>query len=1140
MVGLTVIVLALAGGRAAEAPNPAISIEPQIFPASDEAEIALKTFRPARGLKVDLFAAEPLLANPVAFTVDNQGRAYVVETYRRLAGVLDIESRVDWEDPEITRSLGANVVADDLLSGDLACRTVEENLAFLRRHLGPRAASLTGLSERVRLITPGQGGKAGLSSIFAEGFNRMGDGVAAGILAQRGQVLFGCLPDLWELRDPKGTGAATERKLLQHGYGVHVGTGSHSLHGFKIGPDGKLYFSMGDRGASVTAWDGTRVDNPESGAVFRCRLDGSHLELFATGLRNPQSLAFDQFGNLFTGDNNSDGGDPSRWVYVVEGGDSGWRVGYQYIEVPPDAEDLVRPPRPRGAWLNEGQCLPAFEGQAAFLVPPVANIANGPSGLVFYPGVGLPDRYNEHFFLCDFKGSAANSLIHAFASQPKGAGFEMVDRSVLISNTLPTDVAFGPDGRLYFSDWVQGWKPPGKGRLYRVFSEDLAGSALALETKRLLGEGLEGRSITELSALLGHPDQRVRQAAQFALADVRAVDALALVLNSRENRLARLHALWALGQIQEAAADLSVLDPVVPLLADADPEAAAQAARTLGDARCAKALPGLLALVADSRNPRGQFFSALALGKLGRPEAAPAVVAMLRANDNRDPFLRHAGVMALAGLQNLPALIADSEDSAPSVRMAALLALRRQSRPEVARFLRDSDPAVAVEAALAITDAGIYPALSDLAGLLGDTDRWRRLPDGSNGRPDFLNPFLRRAVNANFRLGDAQSARALADFALQAAAPEAVRVEALQRLAQWDKPSPRDAITGLYRPLPPRERAAAIWALRPALGALWRDPSRAIRMAAAQLAGRYQLREAEPDLLALVLDPVAPARVRVASLRALSELPMNPRVEQAFASAENDPVEALRLEAARIRARVGGGASVTHLLALLERGTTPEQQNALALLGNSSDSAADRLLAGQLDRLLSGKLKRELQLDLLEAAEKRSSPLLQPKLAQYQASLPAGDDLASFRPALWGGDAREGRRIFLQRAEVACLRCHRIGSDGSEVGPVLSSVGARLNREAILESIVYPNKSIAPGFETTVLRLRDGSVQAGILKSENDVSITVNSPESGLLQIPKADVASRERGLSGMPEGFGAILSKRDLRDLVEFLAGQR
>jgi len=380
---LIAVLLLLAGFflDAAEPATASSKLSPLILPASDEAEKAIKTFRPATGLRVDLFAAEPLLANPVAFCFDERGRVYVVETFRRGGGMLDIEGRAGWEDPAITNALGPAVVADYLLNEELASKTVEESIALLKRHLGPRAASLSGMPERVQLIIPGADGKAERSLVFAEGFDRIGDGLASGVLARKGKIWFACIPDLWQLEDTKGAGSANVRKSLQHGYGVRVGTGSHALHGLRIGPDGKLYFSIGDRGANVRAWDGSQVANPECGAVYRCNLDGSALELFAIGLRNPQGLAFDKFGNLFTGDNNSDGGDPSRWVYVVEGGDSGWRAGYQFLERPQDADTLTRSPQSRGVWLNERQCYPQFDGQAAFLVPPIDNIASGPSGV---------------------------------------------------------------------------------------------------------------------------------------------------------------------------------------------------------------------------------------------------------------------------------------------------------------------------------------------------------------------------------------------------------------------------------------------------------------------------------------------------------------------------------------------------------------------------------------------------------------------------------------------------------------------------------------------------------------------------------------------------------------------------------------
>jgi quinoprotein glucose dehydrogenase len=482
-----------------------------------------------KNLKVEVWAAEPLLENPVCFCFDEKGRCYVVETHRHTQGVPDTRGK-PW------------------LDDDLACRTVADRLAMYKKYKFPQYPEN---SEKVKLIWDSTGsGKADKSTVFADGFNRAEDGIAAGVLARKGNVYFTCIPDLYLLKDTKNEGHVDEKKSLATGFGIHVQFIGHDLHGLRIGPDGKLYMSIGDRGLNVTTKEGKKLLYPDTGCVLRCDQDGSNLEVVHSGLRNPQELAFDDYGNLFTLDNNSDSGDQVRWTNIVEGGDSGWRCGYQY------GTDYHTPGVPqgnRGPWNTEKLWIPHWDGQAAYIVPPILNFANGPSGLTHYPGIGFGDKYKDHFFCTDFTGGTGGSVIWTLANKQKGAGFEVIGKpQPFVKNMLPTDCEFGPDGAFYWSDWVGGWDKPKKGRIFRVSDPEGMKDPHVAEAKKLIAEGFEKKSVEELAKLLEFPHLQVRQEAQFELASRKPEDAgpaFEKVLKESKNRLARLHAVWGLGMI---------------------------------------------------------------------------------------------------------------------------------------------------------------------------------------------------------------------------------------------------------------------------------------------------------------------------------------------------------------------------------------------------------------------------------------------------------------------------------------------------------------------------------------------------------------------------------------------------------------
>ncbi|MGP0062426.1 MAG: PVC-type heme-binding CxxCH protein [Isosphaeraceae bacterium] len=1086
--------------------TPTQPYAPRIAPASDEPIRAMRSFRVPAGLTVELFASEPLLANPVAFAVDEKGVFYVAETFRHSDGVTDTRNHMNW------------------LDDDLASRTVADRVAMYKKYLGAGFARYNVEHERVRRIVDRDGdGRADASTVFADGFNDPAAGIGAGLLARKGDVWYACIPWLWKLRDTDGDGRADRRTILHEGYGLHVGFLGHDLHGLKMGPDGKLYFSIGDRGFNVTTIDGRKLSVPDTGSVLRCNPDGTELEVFATGLRNPQELAFDEFGNLFTGDNNSDSGDRARWVYLLEGGDSGWRIGYQFIAGPVS----------RGPWNEEKLWYPAFDGQAAYIVPPIANLADGPSGLAYDPGVSLlPEAYKKHFFLVDFRGSSGQSGIRSFALRPRGASFELVDSKQFVWSVLATDADFGPDGALYFCDWVEGWDKPNKGRLYRVLDTSRRGDPKIREVQAMLAEGMSHRSTDELARLLAHPDMRVRQEAQFELATRGEAGsrAFAQVAGSKENLLARIHAIWGLGQVARIKAPGQSFSPwglLGPMLGDPEAEVRAQAARALGDIREAKALAGLIARL-DDPSPRVILFAAMALGKLGRSEAVGPLLETLRRNADKDPYLRHGAVMGLVGSGDVSALKRASADASPSVRMGVLLALRRLGDADVARFLKDSDPRLVLEAARAINDEPIAAAFASLAAL----------PIAK----DTPLPLLRRVLNANLRAGGAAQAAAVVEVAGRSDLPAPVRVQALEMLGSWAAPSGRDAVVGLWRPIAPRTAGPVADALRPRLASILGGAPDSVRAAAVLAAAALGIKDVGDALVAMATDRNQTDRSRSAALKALDQLGDPRRVEAARRAGSMSGART-RTEALRILAAADPDAAIPIIQERIDKGPMAERQGAIAAMASMQGDAARQAMLRRLDDLVAGKVPADLHLDLLEAAAARNDPAIRRKLQEFEASRPKGDPMAAYREVLVGGNAQRGRSVFTDKAATECLRCHKARTwngeiPGGEVGPELSGIGARKDRKYILESIVEPNKEIAQGFETIVLATADGQVITGVFRGEDDKEVRLITAEGKPVAVPKDSIEDRKRGPSAMPADLAPKLSKTELRDLVEFLAG--
>jgi quinoprotein glucose dehydrogenase len=1061
---------------------------------TQQAARAAKAIQLPKGFTLTTVASEPNLANGVAFCFDPAGRIFVAETYRVKKGVEDNRDHMDW------------------LDDDLACRTVADRREYLKRRKGDKIGDFTSASEQVRLLVDANAdGLYEKSSIFSTGYNQIEDGAAAGVLWDSDRLWFTCIPSLYELRDADGDGVAEEKRTLATGFGVHFALYGHDLHGLIKGPDGKIYFSIGDRGLNVDTPRG-KLYNPDSGAVLRCNPDGSQLEFFATGLRNPQELAFNEFGDLFTVDNNSDSGDKARLVHIVEGMDAGWRMPFQYLD-------------DRGPFNREKIWHLHNAEQPASIVPPLAHITKGPSGLVHYPGTGLPAKHKGAFFIVDFLGGATGSGVREFHVQRDGATYKLTEDKPLVTGVLATDCDFGPDGNLYILDWVEGWNGPGIGRIHRVSSDDAASKKQRGEFEAAIKK-IPAAAVAEAVAFLDHANMRVRSAAQerlvvLAAKSIEPLKQLAAATDA--SLLARLHAIWALGQLAEA--DQHLFSSIAQLCSDEDAEIRAQAARTLsrataGDETTRTSIGNVLEKLLDDPSPRVRRFAAISLGTLGHHGSLPTLVEMA-GQHSEDPTLRNAIVIAMTGGHSPEELLAAAKGASDQARLVLAVALGRQKSPLIAQMLDDLSERVVLEAARAIWDAAIPAADENLAALLGET----------TSKSD---PLLRRVLAANLAGRTTENLERVIDFACDPSSDPTLRDRAWGLVRTWASPSPRDSVNGDWRPLVPQPAEEVVAAVQKSLPKFASsDISIPLGIIVAAELG---IDEAFSPLLAVVGDESLPKELRVRAIAAFGNA-KDAATRTAIDAGVDSKSPEVRAAARKLWSERFPNDVVDHLADAAANGTTTERQAAidtLAGLGSPKAAAAIRDWMAQLE---TGQCPPELQLEVQEAAAKSNDAALRERHKKFADKLAAAAVLDRYAQCLTGGDADRGRKIFETNDTIACRRCHSVKRGEVLVGPCLAEIGGERKPIEILESIVAPNAKIREGFETAVLELDSGQVVTGVVRQEDKEHIELVDAEARKIVIDAATVESRIKGKSPMPENIMEQMNPRDLRDLVAYLS---
>jgi putative heme-binding domain-containing protein len=1071
----------------------------------------------APGLQINLWAPVSLVSDIIGISFDEQGRLFATSTGRSSRDEIDIRAHPDW------------------MVSSILFKDVEDKRAFYQRVLAPeRSAQNTWLDDWngdgsrdwrdltfhkegvYRLEDTNGDGVADYSKHIFQDLNDLVTDVAHGVLSYNKDLYLTVSPDIWRLRDTNGDGVIDTKESIAHGSGVHIGFGGHGLSGPLIGPDGRLYWKQGDLGVNITTRDGRKLYNPMSGVIMRANLDGTEAEIFASGLRNPQEFAFDEYGNLISPDNDGDhAGETERLVYVVDGMESGWRINWQFGKyVDPDNNTYK-------VWMDESLFKPRFAGQAAYITPPIASWHAGPAGFDYNPGTALDDAWRGYFFGSVFTGTPSSSSIQGFTLAPQGAGFRLAEDKVVMKGLQITGLKFSPDGALYAADWIEGWDPKDKGKIWKIDVADGAMSPARVETKALIAASFKDKSVADLVALLHHADMRVRTKAQFELVDRNASADLLASARQTHWQMARIHGIWGIGQL--ARKDISQAAPMVDFLKDGDPEIRAQAAKLLGDLRYAPAAAALVPQLVDPV-PRPRFFAAEALGRIRYQPAIAPLVAMLEANNDEDVYLRHAGATALARIGMSMPLVALTSHPSRGVRLAAVVALRRMHDAGVASFLHDRDELVVTEAARAINDdGGIEAAFPALAALL----------DSTRGN----EALVRRVINANFRVGTSDAARRMAAFAARASADDEMRAEAIASLGVWPKPSVLDRVDGSNLGPVQRDTSIARAAIASLVEPLFANGTPTLQVALADAIGRLRLTSASTILFDKVRSAQAPS-VRVASLRALATL-RDERTEQALRAALLDQDVTVRMAALSAIPPLNlPEATTANLLAsVIGKGSVSEQQSALASLGQIKGTTGREELTRLVDQLTQGKVAPDIQLDVAEAARATKHAPLIARLDEMEKARAGAAPLVAYADALRGGDARRGGRVIFQGPAAQCTRCHNFGNGpGANVGPALQGVASRLTREQLLEALVDPSARIAPGFGPVQVTLKNNQKLFGTLKEETDSYITIDVGAAEPRKIMKTEITKRTNGPSAMPP-MGSVLTRREIRDVVEYLS---
>jgi putative membrane-bound dehydrogenase-like protein len=997
-------------------------------------EKALQQFKVSDGLEITLWASEPMLVNPTCMDIDHKGRVWVCESVNYRNKLRGLKKLVR---PEGDRIL---VLEDTKGAG--------------------KADKVTVFYQSPDLIAP-----LGIAvAPYPDG---------------KGVKVYVChSPHIYVFEDKDGDGKADgPPKILLTGFGGY--DHDHGVHGILIGPDNKLYFSVGDTGVKNLQsadgkgrkWTSNQTDC-RAGTIWRCDLDGKNLELIAHNFRNNYEPCVDSFGTIFISDNDDDGLDQTRICYVMPGGNYGYH--------------------PRGPGQSH------WHEEQPGVVPKVLRTYRGsPTGMCFYEGTLLPKKYWGQPLHTD----AGPGRLSAYHLKPKGAGYEVEREDMVTSKDSffrPSDVCVAPDGSVFISDWYdQGVgghavRNLEDGRIYRVAPKGHKPSAVNIDFESSAG----------ITSALASPNLAVRSAAMAKLGQMDEKNVLEILSAAikQEAPSVRARAFWQLSRLKRfdhwkaigrlierfiaAQTDPRYRSLLIRIWMDSVP----RSERDFGFYAMAYAAGG-----DHPSAPVRRDLLLLALRDREAHDAAKRILELAERYDGKDRFY----LAALGIAVGQPGL-----DAATDKRREIILADFEKHFPDwndkVAGLVWELRP------------PGMVSLLEKHLGNTKLDVRQRGLIVdilGASPSPD-AGPALLRTLAADLPLPPDVQERALAHLE-----------EHMSKKWSTLKQSPLvdKAIDQLLKDAAGKRTAVAL-------------------IAAAEKHERLA------TVISIAKDAKEPPSTRSAAMHALGRLKdadATPgRALRDIITDEKEPLP-LRVEAVRSFPREPAWLFVSMHGVATDGKKYPQELRQAVVAAFAGHKGASELL---LEMYTHKQLGDDLTPDLARLLRESPFPEIKKQARKLLPAPPKLDpkNLPSI-PALLArrGSVERGEQIMraTQKNDAQCLRCHTINGTGGQIGPDLSTIGSKASRENLLESILYPSRAIAHQYESWIVETKGGLAVTGLIVEETPDHFILRDSTGKDFKIGTKDVDSKAKSkLSLMPDNLIVHIPEADLVDMVEYL----